>query len=147
MSSSLLRHVLVFSLVVFIALLMIGCASPEEDIIPPDDMEDILPPDEDEEEEEEPGPAEVEINIIAGNGFFDPDAFPVEQGTTVHVTVENVGDIVHTFTIDEFDVHVSLDPGEQQQVTFTATEAGTFEFYCAEPGHREGGMYGTLTVE
>jgi uncharacterized cupredoxin-like copper-binding protein len=26
-------------------------------------------------------------------------------------------------------------------------EAGTYEFYCAVPGHREGGMEGTLTVK
>jgi uncharacterized cupredoxin-like copper-binding protein len=26
-------------------------------------------------------------------------------------------------------------------------EAGEYEFYCAVPGHKEGGMEGTLTVE
>ena len=28
-----------------------------------------------------------------------------------------------------------------------ALDAGAYEFYCAIPGHREGGMEGTLTVE
>lgn len=149
-----LRIFLVSSLVVFIALLMVGCEPAEEDedpadVYPPGEI-DFDPPDENDEDEEEPDytePADLEFNVTAGNGFFDPDVITVEQGQTVHVTVENTGDIVHTFTIDEFDVHVSLDPGDQQEVTFTATEAGTFEFYCAEPGHYEAGMYGTLIVE
>jgi nitrosocyanin len=147
MRSSILRHVLIISLIVLLALLMIGCESAVEDIIPEEDMEDLYPTGDDEQNGEEPESTEVEINVIAGNGFFDPDVITVEQGQTVSVTVENTGDIVHTFTIDELDVHVSLGPGEQKVVTFNASETGSFEFYCSEQGHRDAGMHGNLVVE
>lgn len=79
-------------------------------------MEDLYPTGDVEKSGEESESTEVEINITAGNRFFDPYVTTVEQGKNVIVTVENTGHIVHTFTIDEFDVHVSLDPGEQEEI-------------------------------
>ena len=120
----LLRYLLLPGFVILMGLLVLGCPRPDVDV----------------------PPAEVQVDMEAGNGYFDPDQITVEQGQTVRVSVENVGDIVHTFTIDEFNVHVSLEPGDQQEVSFTPAEAGNFEYYCAEPGHREGGMFGNLVV-
>lgn len=97
-------------------------------------------------EEVEPPPEEVEVNVTAGEGYFEPDEITVDLGQDVTIVVENVTDVDHTFTIDELDVDVSLAPGEQEEVTFTAAEEGSFEFYCAEPGHRDAGMYGYLEV-
>lgn len=124
MVKNLLRYLLPAVLVVLISLFLIGCAPADVD---------------------EP-PAEVMVEMEAGNGYFSPDMITVAQGQTVRVTIENVGDIVHTFTIDELDVHVSLDPGEQQEISFTPVEAGNYEYYCSEPGHREAGMFGNLVV-
>lgn len=39
-----------------------------------------------------------------------------------------------------------LGPGEEATVTFTAPEAGTYEFLCSFPGHY-GTMRGVMTVE
>ncbi len=97
-------------------------------------------------EEVEPTPEEVEVNVTAGEGYFDPDVITVDLGQDVTVVVENVTEEDHTFTIDELDVDVSLAPGAQEEVTFTAEEEGSFEFYCDEPGHRDAGMYGYLEV-
>ncbi|MFN2312139.1 MAG: plastocyanin/azurin family copper-binding protein, partial [Spirochaetia bacterium] len=33
-----------------------------------------------------------------------------------------------------------------QTVEFVADRAGSFEFYCSVPGHRQAGMYGTFVV-
>lgn len=91
-------------------------------------------------------PKEVVVNITAGEGYFDPDVIMVNQGQEVTVEIENVTNTEHTFTIDEFDVDVSLTPGTREEVTFTVTEEGTFEFYCALFGHRDDGMHGELVV-
>ncbi len=96
---------------------------------------------------EEPQPdEEAVVNVTADEGYFDPDVIVVDQGQEVTVEIENVSDADHTFTIDELDIDVSLAPEAQEEITFTATEEGTFEFYCAEPGHRDAGMYGYLGV-
>ena len=39
-----------------------------------------------------------------------------------------------------------LGPGEETTITFTAPEAGTYEFLCSFPGHY-GTMRGVMTVE
>ncbi len=96
--------------------------------------------------EETPPPEEAVVNVTAGEGYFDPDVIMVDQGHEVTVFIANITEENHTFTIDELGIDVSLAPGEQEEVTFTATEEGSFEFYCAEPGHRDAGMYGYLEV-
>jgi len=118
-----LRFLLIIALVLMLAGFITGC-EPEE-VVPPE---------------------EAEVNVTAGEGYFDPDVITVDQGQDVTVVVENVTEEYHTFTIDELDVDVSIEPGAQEEVTFTAADEGSFEFYCDEPGHRDDGMYGYLEV-
>ncbi len=118
-----LRFLLIIALVLMLAGFITGC-EPEE----------VAPPE------------EAEVNVTAGEGYFDPDVITVDQGQDVTVVVENVTEEYHTFTIDELDVDVSIEPGAQEEVTFTAADEGSFEFYCDEPGHRDAGMYGYLEV-
>lgn len=119
------RNFMMVVLLIMLAWFLIGCEAEEEVPLPEE---------------------EAVVSITAGEGYFDPDVIVVEAGQDVIVEIENVGDATHTFTIDEFAVDVSLAPGEQEEITFTATEEGTFEFYCDEPGHRDAGMYGYLGV-
>jgi plastocyanin len=57
----------------------------------------------------------------------------------------NLGGAPHNFSIDELDISVDIAPGETGEVQINAP-AGTYEFYCNVPGHREAGMVGTLIV-
>jgi len=41
----------------------------------------------------------------------------------------------------------SVDPGKTAEIVWRFTKAGTFEFACLIPGHREAGMHGTVTVK
>lgn len=124
MKRNVLVSLMMVGLVVMLALVLTGCAS-EEEVSPPE---------------------EAVVNVTAGEGYFEPDVIMVDQGQDVTVFIANITEGNHTFTIDELGVNVSLAPGEQGEVTFTATEVGTFEFYCNEPGHRDAGMYGYLEV-
>lgn len=45
------------------------------------------------------------------------------------------------------DLHVAAGPGETATLSFTPLAAGSYRFYCAEPGHAAAGMVGTLTVQ
>jgi uncharacterized cupredoxin-like copper-binding protein len=44
-------------------------------------------------------------------------------------------------------VVVELAPGEMKEVTVTFDEAGEMLYGCHEPGHYDGGVVGTISVE
>jgi uncharacterized cupredoxin-like copper-binding protein len=89
-------------------------------------------------------------DIEMGEMYFDPDSISAGTGESVELNFENVGTVLHDFTIDDFDgerVHEEFSPGESGSLTLTMPDsAGSYEFYCTVPGHREAGMHGTLTV-
>ena len=52
---------------------------------------------------------------------------------TIHITnVETAEDQTHGFTIDMYNVNVSLEPGKHENITFKADMAGTYPMYCTE---------------
>lgn len=88
-----------------------------------------------------------EFTIESKGLSFTPNEIRVKAGDTVRVTFKNtVG--THDWTLDEFSAKTPLiNAGEESTVEFVADQAGTYEFYCSVPGHREAGMKGTLIVE
>ena len=70
----------------------------------------------------------------------------VAVGDTVRVEFAVTGGM-HDFVIDELGVATEmLAQGETEVVEFTATEVGSFEYYCSVGSHRADGMFGTFTV-
>ena len=119
------HHLAMAGLVVVLVWFMAGCAPAEVD---------------------QPSTEET-VTVSAGPGsIFKPDVITVDQGHPVRLMVKNLNSITHTFTVDELEIDIHLAPGGQQEITFTPTEVGIFEFYCAEPGHRDAGMIGKLVV-
>jgi uncharacterized cupredoxin-like copper-binding protein len=104
---------------------------------------------------------------------FNPSSFEVTAGAPVVLTLINEDTLEHDFSILEIPVesvsepdavsaehqmemgedarepamHVAAEPNATNQVTFTPTRPGTYEFYCTVPGHKEAGMVGTMVVE
>jgi uncharacterized cupredoxin-like copper-binding protein len=82
---------------------------------------------------------------------FEPAALTVQANVPVSLTLDNSGAaLVHDFTIDSIGgqkVQVRAQPNAKATVQFTPTAPGSYQFYCAEPGHKEAGMLGTLTVQ
>lgn len=75
------------------------------------------------------------------------DQLRVQPGDTI--TAVNTGSLQHDFTVDELGISEDL-PQDGTPIDITIpddAESGEFEFYCSVPGHREGGMYGTLIIE
>lgn len=93
-------------------------------------------------------PSQVKtVNLEAGSFYFEPDVIRVKKGETVKIVMTSK-DMMHDFNIDELDVKLPITrSGETNTVEFTATEAGTFEYYCSVGNHRAQGQVGTLIVE
>jgi plastocyanin len=77
---------------------------------------------------------------------YAPPFLTLHAGQAETVVLINVGALPHNFSIDALDVSVDVAPGEVMEVVITA-DAGEYEFSCNQPGHREAGMTGTLTVQ
>ncbi|MCJ7765089.1 MAG: Sec-dependent nitrous-oxide reductase [Thiovulaceae bacterium] len=66
---------------------------------------------------------------------INPERITVNKGdeVTMYVTnLERAEDETHGFTVDNFDVHASLEPGETGALKFIADIEGVFPYYCTE---------------
>jgi plastocyanin len=82
-----------------------------------------------------------------GDLAFDQTELTAAAG---EVTIElmNESGIPHNVEVEGNGVEEVSDTISEGSTSLTLTlEPGEYEFYCAVPGHREGGMEGTLTVE
>ncbi len=93
----------------------------------------------------------VTVWMSAMRSNFRPDIVRVKKGDTVvlHISnTEKIRDATHGFAIPEYNIQMSIDPGETVSVKFVASKAGAFSFYCTEfcsALHLE--MQGWLMVE
>ena len=92
---------------------------------------------------------------------FSTNELEAPAGVVVEILLENVGRLVHDFTIEElpadvsaagkadpekFDVHVPLKGDEEARLLIRVREAGEYTFFCDVPGHRQAGMEGRLVI-
>lgn len=97
---------------------------------------------------------------------FSPAAIQVRWGETVRLVVRNTGRIRHELSLGtredllehleqmkkfpgmEHDEpnQITLEPGQQGNIVWTFSRAGTVDFACLIPGHYEAGMKGRIRV-
>jgi uncharacterized cupredoxin-like copper-binding protein len=80
---------------------------------------------------------------------FNPANVSARANAPIRLTLDDTGDaLIHDFVIDNAggkQVKIEAQPNSKATGEFTVP-AGTYQFYCSQPGHREAGMIGTLTV-
>jgi nitrous-oxide reductase len=77
----------------------------------------------------------VDVYMTAVRSHFTPDRIEVNEGDTVnlHITsLEQAEDVTHGFTINMFNIDLSLEPGKHENVSFKADRPGVFPMYCTE---------------
>jgi uncharacterized cupredoxin-like copper-binding protein/mono/diheme cytochrome c family protein len=85
-------------------------------------------------------------NVTSFDIYFEPKEITIPANTDVPFTLPNDGAAAHNFSIDELGISIDLAPGSTEETVINAP-AGTYEYYCNVPGHKEAGMVGTLIVE
>ena len=120
------------------------------------------------------GDSEVrEVRVRASDDLrFEPSEIRLRRGQSVRLMMENMGDSVHDFTIDEmpmmgggtqggphdmgdgmnmdasqYALHMAVESHRDGVMEFTPAESGSYTYYCTTNGHREAGMEGTILVE
>ena len=91
------------------------------------------------------GSAADKFTIEAHDIFFQPKEIEIPADQEVTLLLPNLGVTAHDFSIDALNIHVDIAPGETKEIKIKAP-AGTYEFYCNVPGHKEAGMVGTLVA-
>jgi uncharacterized cupredoxin-like copper-binding protein len=106
---------------------------------------------------------QVEMSEMA----YTPLRIEVKRGEQIRFVIRNVGQEDHEFllaTTEENLKHaehmkqhphmehdepngVRLAPKKSAEIVWKFTKAGTFEFSCLIPGHRDGGMIGQILVK
>jgi uncharacterized cupredoxin-like copper-binding protein len=102
-----------------------------------------------------------------GKMSFLPETLKVRKGEQVRFQLRNNGEIDHEFviaTVADNLKHMEAmaknpdmahdEPNAKRlkskatgEILWQFTNAGTFDFSCLIPGHREAGMFGTILVE
>jgi uncharacterized cupredoxin-like copper-binding protein len=122
----------------------------------------------------EPGnskkPARIlQVVMREGDGkmMFIPDRIEIRRGEQIRFKVRNNGTLEHEFvlaTTKENLEHakqmmknpemehddpnaIRVDPEKKDELVWRFTKAGTYEYGCLIPGHREAGMTGTIIVK
>ena len=85
-----------------------------------------------------------DVVVDTEDAVFVPDELELPAGAVTVVT-RNRDLFWHTLTIDALDLDIRVPVGATRRRTFTAPP-GTYEYYCAIPGHEAIGMKGVLVV-
>ena len=78
------------------------------------------------------------------DSYFAPTYVQAEPGAVVTVELENEGTKVHTFTLDDHHVDVSVQPGASAKVDVTMPASGSLHYFCQI--HSGAGMQGSFVV-
>jgi uncharacterized cupredoxin-like copper-binding protein len=111
----------------------------------------------------------VQVTMHEGDGTmsFSPAALEVKKGEQIKFVIANGGALAHEFILaNEKDnlKHAELmkkypdmehddpngktvQPNAKNEILWRFSKAGTFEYACLIPGHREAGMIGKVTVK
>jgi uncharacterized cupredoxin-like copper-binding protein len=111
----------------------------------------------------------VIVTMREGDGkmMFIPDKVEIRKGEQIRFMITNSGDLEHEFILASTAENLkhaeamkknpdmehddpngkSVAPKKRSEIVWKFTKAGTFEYGCLIPGHREAGMIGTITVK
>tara|TARA_R110002020_G_scaffold25225_2_gene82091 strand:+ start:474 stop:956 length:483 start_codon:yes stop_codon:yes gene_type:complete len=109
----------------------------------------------------------IVMKEMNGGMAFIPNVIKIRVGEQVRFKIRNGGELEHELvfaTLEENLAHgvemaknpdmehddpnaVRVQPGDVTEVVWRFTDAGEFDFSCLLPGHREGGMFGSIIVQ
>ncbi|MEP9352482.1 cupredoxin family protein [Xanthobacter sp. KR7-65] len=110
---------------------------------------------------------EVVMSDADGRMRFEPDRVEVRRGDQIRFVLRNTGVLDHELVLATLEDNLKhaevmrkhpdmehddpnarrLMPGASGEILWKFTKAGTFDFSCLIPGHREAGMTGTIIVK
>jgi plastocyanin len=87
------------------------------------------------------------IQVTLQNTRFVPDRLNLPVGKSTAILIVNKDDTAHSFDVDALNLHVGVNGKNAQLIVVTPTVAGSYELYCAVPGHKATGMTGQIIMK
>lgn len=86
-----------------------------------------------------------ELTVEARNFEFDPDElkFAAQEEIALELVSEQGP---HDFAVDGLGLVNDVADGESRVQRLRIDQPGSYTFFCTLPGHRDGGMEGTLVI-
>jgi plastocyanin len=84
----------------------------------------------------------LEADNDNGQFYFEPSC--VQGNGTLSVTVKNVGDVEHNFSVTSLGIDKDIEKGESVTVSVKLPASGTLPFFCKY--HKTSGMQGAFIV-
>jgi plastocyanin len=85
------------------------------------------------------------VRVQAGNFDFSPDTLRVDAGEELALRLQSE-DSSHDFAIDGLGVVAEVSGGATTTARLRIDDPGKYTYFCTVPGHRDGGMEGTIIV-
>jgi plastocyanin len=92
-----------------------------------------------------PAPGARTVEVAASNFSFDPDELEIEATEDIALALHS-DEGIHDFTVDGLGIVADVSDGGDDVAALRIDEPGRYTFFCTLPGHRDGGMEGTLVV-
>jgi len=97
------------------------------------------------------GVAEPCLALTTRDLYFQPNLISIPADTPVTVVLTNEGEAIHNFSVTDhnnpglpnLNISETVQPGQTTTFTLNAP-AGTYYFFCNQPGHEQAGMIGYL---
>jgi len=94
-----------------------------------------------------PKPAETHFIKLLDTRRFDPAQLQGQPGELVKLVLVG-GKEKHDFTSPDLNVNIDVPPDQVEIITIELpAKPGSYEFWSAQPGDREGGMAGHFQVQ
>jgi uncharacterized cupredoxin-like copper-binding protein len=110
---------------------------------------------------------QVTMREAEGKMLFVPNKVEVRKNEQIRLVINNNGELDHEFVLatpeenakhaEEMKKNPDMEhddpnakrvaPKKKNEIVWKFTKAGTFEYGCLIPGHREAGMIGTIIVK
>lgn len=76
---------------------------------------------------------EIAMRVLKNQWTFVPNPVEAERCDKVILKIFNEDVYDHGFAVDAFGINKRLSPQSTTEITFVATQKGTFPFYCSVP--------------
>lgn len=76
---------------------------------------------------------EISTRVLKNQWKFSPNPIEAERCDKVVLKIFNEDTYDHGFAVDAFGINKRLPPETTTEISFIATQTGTFPFYCSVP--------------